>query len=566
MTAVETLQPAIIYLGAGLAAALASRAVRLSPIVGYLVAGVVIGPSGFGLVQNNETSHFLADLGVVFLLFDIGLHFSLREIRTRRDDMIGLAPLQIILCGGAFAGIGYLLGFAWPVAALVGISLALSSTAVVARILSDRNQPGCPMGRSATAVLVAQDIVAIFLLTFAASLGGKPELLGMEAVIILGKAVLALALAILAGRFVVRPLFQSLAATDNRETFTVVALFIVLAASAATARADLSLTLGAFLAGMAVSDTPYRHVVQAEVKPFSGLLLGLFFMSVGMGVNLPAMAAIWPAVLLTALVIVIVKTVVVFAAARLNGWAIPGATQLGFLLSQGSEFTLVVVGIASISGAMPGNWAGVITAAVAVTLVAAPIWTSLGLHIAKLLAERSKTIATDAADAAEEEPVLIFGMTPEARLAADALRDHHIPYVAVEAEPERFVSAASDGYAIVFGDAKDARLMETIGVSRARAIVLGGSGFAAPAAASIPGARPPPRFVAVTTGAERVRQAGMGYRSHLAHAEPRGVELVTDLLTELGVDQKTIAAWIAGELERRGLLDKQDDETESEAA
>ena len=565
MTAVETLQPAIIYLGAGLAAALASRAVRLSPIVGYLVAGVVIGPSGFGLVQNNETSHFLADLGVVFLLFNIGLHFSLREIRTRRDDMIGLAPLQIILCGGAFAGIGYLLGFAWPVAALVGISLALSSTAVVARILSDRNQPGCPMGRSATAVLVAQDIVAIFLLTFAASLGGKPELLGMEALIILGKAVLALVLAILAGRFVVRPLFQSLAATDNRETFTVVALFIVLAASAATARADLSLTLGAFLAGMAVSDTPYRHVVQAEVKPFSGLLLGLFFMSVGMGVNLPAMAAIWPAVLLTALVIVIVKTVVVFAAARLNGWAIPGATQLGFLLSQGSEFTLVVVGIASISGAMPGNWAGVITAAVAVTLVAAPIWTSLGLHIAKLLAERSKTIATDAADAAEEEPVLIFGMTPEARLAADALRDLHIPYVAVEAEPERFVSAASDGYTIVFGDAKDARLMETIGMARARAVVLGASGFAAPA--PIAGAKPPPRFVAVTTGAERVRQAGMGYRSHLAHAEPRGVELVTDLLTELGVDQKAIAAWIAGELERRGLLDKQDDdETETEAA
>ncbi|MDP3495006.1 MAG: cation:proton antiporter, partial [Hyphomonadaceae bacterium] len=565
MTAVETLQPAIIYLGAGLAAALASRAVRLSPIVGYLVAGLVIGPSGFGLVQNNETSRFLADLGVVFLLFDIGLHFSLREIKTRRDDMIGLAPLQIILCGGAFAGIGYLLGFAWPVAALVGVSLALSSTAVVARILSDRNQPGCPMGRSATAVLVAQDIVAIFLLTFAASLGGKPELLGMEALIILGKAVLALVLAILAGRFVVRPLFQSLAATDNRETFTVVALFIVLAASAATARADLSLTLGAFLAGMAVSDTPYRHVVQAEVKPFSGLLLGLFFMSVGMGVNLPAMAAIWPAVLLTALVIVILKTVVVFAAARLNGWAIPGATQLGFLLSQGSEFTLVVVGIASISGAMPGNWAGVITAAVAVTLVAAPIWTSLGLHIAKMLAEKSKTIATDAADAAEEEPVLVFGMTPEARLAADALRDHHIPYVAVEAEPERFVSAASDGYTIVFGDAKDARLMETIGVARARAIVLGGSGFAAPAITSIVGDKSPPRFVAVTTGAERVRQAGMGYRSHLAHAEPRGVELVTDLLTELGVDQKAIAAWIAGEMERRGLMDKRDEETEIEA-
>lgn len=567
MTAVETLQPAIIYLGAGLAAALASRAVRLSPIVGYLVAGVVIGPSGFGLVQNNETSHFLADLGVVFLMFDIGLHFSLREIRTRRDDMIGLAPLQIILCGGVFAGIGYLLGFAWPVAALVGVSLALSSTAVVARILDDRNQPGCPMGRSATAVLVAQDIVAIFILTFAASLGGDPNMLGMEALIVLGKAVLALALAIIAGRFVVRPLFRSLAATDNRETFTVVALFIVLAASAATARAELSLTLGAFLAGMAVSDTPYRHVVQNEIKPFGGLLLGLFFMSVGMGVNVPAMGYIWPAVLATALVIMIVKTVVVFAAARLNGWGVPGATQLGFLLSQGSEFTLVVVGIASISIAMPGNWSSVITAAVALTLIAAPIWTALGLHIAKQIAERSKSVASNAVDAAEENPVLVFGMTPEARLVADALRDNHIPYVAVESDPERFVMAASDGYTIVFGDAKDARLMETIGAARASAIVLGASGLAVPQVTLPPGAKAPPRFVAVTTGSERVRQAGMGFRAHLAHAEPRGVELVTDLLTEIGLEKKAIAAWIAGEVERRGLIGRQDEEApEPEAA
>jgi monovalent cation:proton antiporter-2 (CPA2) family protein len=568
MTAVETLQPAIIYLGAGLAAALAARAVRLSPIVGYLVAGMVIGPSGLGLVQNNETSRFLADLGVVFLLFDIGLHFSLREIRTRSDDMIGLAPLQIILCGGAFAGIGYLLGFSWPVAALVGVSLALSSTAVVARILADRNQPGCPMGRSATAVLVAQDIVAIFILTFAASLGGKPEMLGVEALIVLGKAALALVLAILAGRFVVRPIFKSLAATDNREAFTVVALFLVLAASAATARVELSLTLGAFLAGMAVSDTPYRHVVQNEIKPFAGLLLGLFFMSVGMNVNVPAMAAIWPPVLIAALVIMIVKTTVVFVSARLNGWGVPGATQLGFLLSQGSEFTLVVMGIASISGAMPGNWSSVITAAVALTLVAAPIWTSLGLHIAKQIAERSKTVAPNAAEAAEENPVLVFGMTPEARLAADALRDNHIPYLAVESDPERFVTAASDGYTIVFGDAKDARLMETIGVARARAIVLGGAGFAVPQAILSTGGKLPPRFVAVVTGSERVRQAGMGLRAHLAHAEPRGVELVTDLLTELGVEQKAIAAWITGEVERRGLIEEKPDEvaSESEAA
>jgi monovalent cation:proton antiporter-2 (CPA2) family protein len=558
MTAVETLQPAIIYLGAGLAAALAARALRLSPIVGYLVAGLVIGPSGLALVQNNETAHFLADLGVVFLLFDIGLHFSLREIRTRRRDMIGLAPLQIILCGGAFGMIGVAFGFPWPVAALVGVSLALSSTAVVARILADRDQPGCPMGRSATAVLVAQDIVAIFLLTFAASIGADPDTLGAEALIILGKAVLALAVALLAGRFVVRPLFQSLAATGNRETFTVVALFIVLAASAATARVELSLTLGAFLAGMALSDTPYRHVVQAEVKPFAGLLMGLFFMSVGMGVNLPAVAAIWPAVLATALVIVIVKTVVVFVAARLNGWAVPGATQLGFLLSQGSEFTLVIVGMATISFAMPGAWAGILTAAVALTLVAAPIWTALGLHFAKLLAERSKATPIDADEVAEEHPVLIFGMTAEGRLAADALRDHDIPYVGVDSDPDRFAFAASDGYDMVFGDARDERLMESLGAMQAKAIIIAARelGPAATPVRDLSSASTQPRFVIANDMAQRTQLIDQGLRAHMSLAEPRGIELVLALLKELGVSQERIAAWMSDQTERRGLIDK----------
>jgi monovalent cation:proton antiporter-2 (CPA2) family protein len=566
MTAVEALQPAIIYLGAGLAAALASRAVRLSPIVGYLVAGLVIGPSGFELVKNNDTSRFLAELGVVFLLFDIGLHFSLREISTRRDDILGLAPLQIVLCGAAFAAICWGLGFSVPVAVIVGVSLALSSTAVVARILEDRKQPACPMGRSATAVLAAQDIVALFILVFAASLGSNPNTLGVDMAFALGKAILSLAVALLAGRFVVRPLFRSLAATDNQEAFTVVALFIVLAASAATERVGLSLTLGAFLAGMAISDTPYRHVVQTEVKPFQGLLLGLFFMSVGMGVDIPAVAAIWPAVLLTALIIVILKTVIVFAAARLNGWALPGATQLGFLLSQGSEFTLVVVGIATISGAMPGAWAGIITAAVAVTLVAAPIWTALGLHIARLLAERSKTAPVDAAEVAEENPVLVLGMTPEGRLAADALRDHHIPYVAIDSDPERFVSAASDGYAVIYGDARDHRLMDNLNAARARAIVLGDtvSGDSQSLGAAN-GDGAPKRFIAVSNSADRVRQAGLGLRAHLALAEPRGIELATDLLTEMGVEQSEIAKWITDQAERRGLLDRET-EPEPEAA
>jgi voltage-gated potassium channel Kch len=161
--------------------------------------------------------------------------------------------------------------------------------------------------------------------------------------------------------------------------------------------------------------------------------------------------------------------------------------------------------------------------------------------------------------------VLVFGMTQEGRLAADALRDHHIPYVAIESDPERFVSAASDGYTVVYGDARDHRLMENLGAANARAIVLGESIFGAPALAAN-GAAAPKRFVAVADTADRVRQAGLGLRAHLALAEPRGIELATDLLAELGIEKPAIARWITDQAEARGLIDKSEPEPDTEAA
>ena len=549
----EALQPAIIYLGAGLASAFASQAMRLSPIVGYLFAGLIIGPSGFHLVDENETTAFLAQLGVVFLLFDIGLHFSVDEIRVRQRDMLLFAPLQIVLCGGGFAAVGLALGWQLETALIIGASLALSSTAVVSRVLSDRHVEGGPTGRSATAILVAQDVVAIFLLTFAASLGGSVENHGVEMLRALGYAVASLAVAILAGRFVVRPLFRSLAATNNREAFTVVALFIVLAASAATARVGLSLTLGAFLAGMALSDTTYRHVVQHEVKPFQGLLLGLFFMSVGMGVNLASLAGQWLWVLSAVFTIMALKTALVFAAARINRWKTPGATALAFLLAQGSEFTLVVVGGSAVAGRLPPGWTSVLLTAVALTLVVAPFWAAFGIRIARRLARRAQT---DPAATPIARPVLVFGMTEVGRFAVDALRDHSIPYVAIESDPERFVAAQGDGYDVVFGDARDRNLMDRIGAGRARAIVVGAPRVGVGGQDMDFGAAGTPRrFVSVESPKERATQLALGRRAHLALTSPRGVELATDLLSDLGVEPDRIAAWLADQSGRRGLLD-----------
>ncbi len=550
----EALQPAIIYLGAGLAAAFAARAARLSPVIGYLLVGLAIGKHGLGLVDENDTTRFLAELGVVFLLFEIGLHFSLREIQTRRQDIFRFAPLQVLLCTLAFVVAGLLLGFQPAIAGVIGASLALSSTAVVGRLLSDRKQPSCPIGRSATAVLVAQDLVAIFILVFAAVLNQNPdpEAVGIGMAVALGKAIIALGAALALGRYIVRPAFDALARTNNQEAFTAIALLLVLAASAATDFVGLSLTAGAFLAGMALSDTPYRHVIQHEVAPFQGLLLGLFFMSVGMNVNLPVMLAHWPAIMATALGILTIKTVLVFLAARLSHWNAPGAAQLGFLLSQGSEFTLVAVGIPSVAFAMPGIWSSLIVSAVAVTMVAAPVWTSLGVWIAHRIAERAKIDMTPVSET-DGAPVIILGMTDEGRLAADALRDHEISYLAIESDPQRFVSATSDGYAVVYGDPRDIHLMESVSEHGARALVHGDPDTDVPSVLVQAKIGAPWFFAAVKTPADKKKQVSRGCRAHLSLAHPHGIELATDLLQQMGVEKATITAWVADQTELRGL-------------
>ncbi|WP_290478621.1 cation:proton antiporter, partial [Hyphomonas sp. UBA1923] len=297
--AVGALVPAITLLGFGAAAALVSRALNLSPIVGYLLAGILIGPGMLNLIHESGGTHLLAELGVVFLLFDIGMHVSLRELKESRGDLLGLAPVHLLLTGLISAGALYMLGISWPIAIAVGLSLGLSSTAVVARILTEREQNSCPIGRTATHVLIFQDIVAIFLMIFATSLGEGETAAGLAGLLseyllnggavplaaglllAFVQALIAFGAAMLFSRYLLNPVFRTLAATRNDEAFTAFTLLLVLAAACATAMIGLSLTLGAFLAGLAVSGTPFRHQVQTEMGPFRGLLLSFFFISVG---------------------------------------------------------------------------------------------------------------------------------------------------------------------------------------------------------------------------------------------------------------------------------------------
>ena len=371
--AVDALVPAITLLGFGAASALVTKAARLSPIVGYLIVGILIGQYGLGLIHESPATHLLAELGVVFLLFDIGMHVSMRELKESRRDLLGLAPAHLMLTGLMSAGALWMIGISWPIALAVGLSLGLSSTAVVARILTEREQNSCPIGRATTHVLIFQDMVAIFLMIYATSLGGAESgasgVAGVISTRLLGGADLPLAAslalslvqaglaffaAVLAGKYLINPIFRTLAIIRNEEAFTAFTLLFVLAAACATAVSGLSLTLGAFLAGLAVSGTPFRHQVQTEMAPFRSLLLSFFFISVGLSIDVPALLRNLPFVLLAAGGLIGLKTALGFAAARLNGWSIPGATQMAFLLAQGSEFTLVVLSLGAVVTGMPG--------------------------------------------------------------------------------------------------------------------------------------------------------------------------------------------------------------------
>lgn len=555
-TPVDALIPAMTLLAAGGAAALVSKALRLSPIVGYLAVGILIGPHAFGLIEESSTTHLLAELGVVFLLFDIGLHVSLRELRESGRDLVGLAPAHLVLTSFPFTIALLMFGLDWPVALALGLSFGLSSTAVVSRVMVERGLGSCPLGRSSTHVLIFQDIVAIFLLIFATSLnsGGDAGALALTLARAAGFAVLAFVVAFAAGHYLMGPIFKSLAQTRNQEAFTAVTLLLVLGAASATAQLGLSLTLGAFLAGLAVSGTSFRHQIQMETGPFRGLLLSFFFMSVGLSVDLGVLGNQWALVVAIAMTILLVKTLFGFVAARLNGWSNPGSVQLSFLLAQGSEFTLVVLSILTMTtGVVPSNIATISVASIALSLAAAPFWAAAGMKLSRKVARVFKDQTrpdNEITPIAPDRPVIIFGMTPAGRLTADALADHDIPHVCLDAEPERFVSAIADGYKVSFGNAANLKLVEAVAGPNPRAVVIGAPRYEVsrdltPAAQrDFPNT---PRFVSVDNEADRQRFSELGMRTWLSLGRPVGIEMAADVLRQLGIEEEKVAAWISRE-------------------
>jgi Kef-type K+ transport system membrane component KefB len=538
--------PIVFLLALAIAAAVGSRAFRASPIVGYLALGVALNSLGINLVESSESVAVLAQLGVVFLLFDIGLHFSLSHIREQARDIFGFGPLQVLFGTAVLALPALALGMAPLAAVLTGAILALSSTAVVARLVAERHQQNCPVGLTATAILIFQDVAGIFLLIIAGSLEGKGGLLPAMGLALV-KALLAFAAAVVIAKVAVRPLFDLVARTGAEEVFTATALVIALAAGWATGSVGLSLTLGAFLGGVTLAETPYRATVAAEIKPFRGLLLGFFFIAVGGSLDIQVLAHEWPAIIGITAGMLTLKIFTNAAASLVFRWSVPGSTQLAFLLAQGSEFAFVVLSLPAIRHLIGEARCSLLVAAVALSLALTPALAGAGRQLAGSLRRRAaKARDRELEPRVAALPVLIVGMGRRGRALADALSNFGVGYSAVERDPHRLSEAVADGYAAVFGNMADPRLWEPVAGEGRRFSILTAPSFDESSELTYfaHATHPTLKRVAVVpdeSNAERFR--GIGIACVIDSSDPPGVDLCTYVLAELGIDGAQIAAW-----------------------
>lgn len=545
MDIANSIIPVLILLATGIVAAILSRLMRVSPIVGYLLLGAAVSAIRPDLLSAGGTVDLLAELGVVFLLFDIGLHFSIAHVRQEAGNIFGFGPLQIagsamLLGAGAWA-----FGLAPVISFVVGATLALSSTAIVVGVIAERRQQNCPVALTATAILIFQDIAAIFLLILAATLdrgGAVPIMLAAA-----GKTFLAVGLSVLTARFIVRPLFAVLSRYGGEEVFTATALLIALAAGWAAAMAGLSMTLGAFLGGMIVAQSPFKASIRSEIGPFRGLLVSFFFIWVGASLDRSAIAEAWPAILALAVGIVVLKSIGNVAASLAFRWSVPGSIQLGVLLAGGSEFAFVIFAMPGVRASVGPTLVTELVAAVALTLALTPALGFLGRSAAGRLRLRAKRRAqSEMIPVGQTNPVLLIGMGDVGRTIADALEEFEIGYDAVERNGARLRSAVADGYNAFFGDAADTRLWRVLDLEGRKYSVMTGASVQA-AQDWIPTARvmfPQLHRLWVTrTDDEAAQLNELGLEAVVANDEVPGIEAAEILLAGFGIAPDRISSW-----------------------
>lgn len=468
----------IVLLAFGVATVAIFQRLKFGAVLGYLVAGAIIGPFGLGLVTATETITLLGEYGVVFLLFIIGLELPLDRIRVMRGPIFGLGLIQILVSTLLIFLAAVWVGLPTSTALLLGAALSLSSTAVVLSLLSEQGRLTTRFGRSVFGVLMMQDLAVGPLLAVVVAAGVVGEGASGSMAETLGWAALKMVAAILVilgiGRWLLERLFMSISGLRNNDIFAAFTLLVLLSAAALTELGGLSLAFGALLAGMLLADTPFRHQVGAEIQPFRGLLLGLFFMGVGMGVDMDLVAKESAAIALLVVTLMATKAAVMFTIARVSGLSTAESVEAGVYLSQGGEFAFVLLAAALASGLIPGSTAQVVSVAVALTMLLTPLLARLlGFIIARW--EVVSAIPVDAVESEMgglESHVIIIGAGRVGREVATQLGEGGRPHVCLDLDPHAIAAARQQGIKVYFGDATRPEVLEAVGLDRALALVI----------------------------------------------------------------------------------------------
>jgi CPA2 family monovalent cation:H+ antiporter-2 len=453
-----------------------SRLLRISPIIGFLGVGVLVAPSALGIARNEERIEALAELGVVFLMFTIGLDLSLERLWKARRYVFGMGGLQLLGCGAVIGGLAFAWGNTPGASLLLGLSMALSSTAVVMQLLVERGQISSRAGRTSFAILLFQDLAVVPILFLAGllSAGGRVSDLSGFA-LAMGKAALAVAIILVLGRLLLRPLFRRAAALRSPELFMAMTLLAILGMAVVTFHAGLSMALGAFLAGMLLGESEFRHQIDANIQPFKGLLLGLFFISVGMRIDLSLIVHDWWGVAAAVVGLYAIKATVITLLALAWRHTLPQALQVGFNLGQGGEFAFVVVAAALSGKVLPPETAQFMLVVTGLSIAVTPVVSLLGEWIARKAANRMPTLEAgstpkDFVDL--EDHVVIAGFGRVGRTVGRMLAERNVPYVALDMNPESLSRLHREGYPVYFGDARRPEVLDAVHMERASALVI----------------------------------------------------------------------------------------------
>jgi CPA2 family monovalent cation:H+ antiporter-2 len=473
-----TLESVLILLAAAVLVVGVFRTLQLPPLVGYLFVGLVVGPHALGLIADSRDTDHLAEFGVVFLMFSIGLEFSLPRLFQMRRLVLGLGGAQVAATMVLVIAVTLPFLDDWRAAFAVAGALAMSSTAIVVRMLADRMQLDTPHGRAALGVLLMQDLAVVPLLIVIPALGGSAETMAGALALAALKAAVVLAVILFLGQRLMRPWFHAVARRRSHELFIANVLLITLGLAYITEIAGLSLALGAFLAGMLISETEYRHQVEEDIKPFREVLLGLFFVTVGMKLDLAVVAVNVLAVAGVFALTTLAKFGIVFVLARAFGSPTGVAMRSGLALAQAGEFGLVLMGLAAARGVVDPVIAQVTTAGMLLSMLLAPL---LIQHSDRLVLRFSKAewllrslqlhqVAVQSL--ASERHIIICGYGRTGQSLARFLQRAEVSYVALDLDPDRVREAAAAGETVVYGDASRRETLVAAGISRAAALII----------------------------------------------------------------------------------------------